>query len=68
MTESEPGRRLSPYLLDERTGCVAIYRGPKVNCLFELHDDEKAVFTKPIHPVEMQGLKWLVEQMNRYCQ
>lgn len=54
-----------PYILDERVGCVAIYRGPQANCLDEVSDDDKVVFDKPLTESQMRGLRWLVSQMNK---
>lgn len=34
----------SPWVLDNRSRCVAVYRGPKQECLGSIHNDPKCVF------------------------
>jgi hypothetical protein len=31
-----------PFIVDQRNGCIAVYRGPEVNCLYDLREEDVA--------------------------
>jgi len=58
---------MEPYIVDERVGCVAVYRGPRRNCLSGITDDpDCALFIEGMRRKDAEGndLGWTVSPLD----